>query len=155
MVHMDTAYEPLPDDRPVRWGMLATGSIAHTVADDLALIPDDATLVAVGSRSQEHAQEFADRHHAPHAYGSYEELAHDPDVDVIHIATPHSLHADAARLCIEAGKHVLVEKPLTDNPGQHPGAARPRRGAPRLLHGGHVDTLQPAHPACRRPHRRR
>lgn len=116
MASNDAAFTPLPDDRPVRWGMLATGSIAHTITEDLALIPDDAVVTAVGSRTRERAEAFAAQHHIPAAHGSYEELANDPDVDVVHITTPHSHHFDAARVCIEAGKHVLVEKPLSDDP---------------------------------------
>jgi predicted dehydrogenase len=95
----------------IRWGILATGKIAHTFARDLALVPD-ARLVAVGSRRLESAESFAAEHGGT-AYGSYDELAADPDVDVIYIATPHAFHLDNARLCFEAGKDVLCEKPLT------------------------------------------
>ncbi|MGB0100962.1 MAG: Gfo/Idh/MocA family oxidoreductase, partial [Nocardioides sp.] len=83
-------------------------------ARDLALVPD-AELVAVGSRRPESAEAFAAEHGGADvtAYGSYEELAAAPDVDVLYIATPHALHLDNARLAFEAGKHVLCEKPLT------------------------------------------
>ncbi|MGY2701684.1 Gfo/Idh/MocA family protein [Nocardioides sp. HB32] len=94
-----------------RWGILATGRIAHTFARDLALVPG-AELVAVGSRRPESARAFAAEHGGT-AYGSYEELVADPAVEVVYIATPHALHLDNARLCLEAGKHVLCEKPLT------------------------------------------
>ncbi|MEV4452185.1 Gfo/Idh/MocA family protein [Streptomyces mirabilis] len=106
--------------RPVRWGVLATGGIAHTFAEDLRLIPDDAELVAVGSRRAEAARRFADRHGiAPvHTHGTWQDLAADPDVDVVYVATPHSAHHTAAALCLEAGKAVLCEKPLTLNLGQ-------------------------------------
>ena len=96
---------------PVRWGILATGKIAHTFAQDLALVPG-AELAAVGSRSMAKAEAFAREYDAtPH--GSYEALVADPDVDVVYVATPHSLHLDNARIALEAGKHVLCEKPLT------------------------------------------
>ncbi|RPF38383.1 Gfo/Idh/MocA family protein [Streptomyces sp. TLI_185] len=101
--------------RPVRWGVLATGGIAHTFAEDLRLIPDDAELVAVGSRSADAAHRFADRHGMARAHGSWQDLAVDPEVDVVYIATPHSAHRAAAALCLEAGKAVLCEKPLTLN----------------------------------------
>ncbi|MFE4758175.1 Gfo/Idh/MocA family protein [Streptomyces mirabilis] len=106
--------------RPVRWGVLATGGIAHTFAEDLRLIPEDAELVAVGSRSAESARRFADRHGiAPaHTHGSWQDLATDPDVDVVYVATPHSAHHTASALCLEAGKAVLCEKPFTLNLGQ-------------------------------------
>ncbi|WP_262699523.1 MULTISPECIES: Gfo/Idh/MocA family protein [Streptomyces] len=104
--------------RPVRWGVLATGGIAHTFAEDLRLIPDDAALVAVGSRSTDAARRFADRHGIARAHGSWRDLAGDPEVDVVYIATPHSAHHAAAALCLEAGKAVLCEKPLTLNLAQ-------------------------------------
>jgi len=94
-----------------RWGILATGKIAQTFARDLALVPD-AELVAVGSRRLAAAQAFATEHGGT-PYGSYEELVADPAVDIVYVATPHALHLDNARLAIEAGKHVLCEKPLT------------------------------------------
>src|SRR5690242_13190438 len=94
-----------------RWGILATGKIAHTFAKDLALV-EGAELVAVGSRRPASAESFAQEHGGT-PYGSYEELVAAPDVDVVYVATPHALHLDNARLCFEAGKHVLCEKPLT------------------------------------------
>ena len=102
---------------PIRWGILATGKIAHAFARDLMLVPG-AELAAVGSRRFSSAESFTEQYVEANgrpirAHGSYEELAADPDVDVIYIATPHSLHLENARLCFEAGKHVLCEKPLT------------------------------------------
>src|ERR1044072_8935580 len=94
-----------------RWGILATGKIAHTFAEDLDLVAG-ADLVAVGSRRLSSAQEFAGRYGGT-AYGSYEELVADPDVDVVYIATPHALHLENARLCFPAGKHALGEKAPT------------------------------------------
>lgn len=98
-------------DSPIRWGILATGKIARTFAQDLALTPG-AELAAVGSRRPEAAQAFA-AEHGGRAHGSYEELVADPDVDVVYVATPHARHLEDARLAFEAGKHVLCEKPLT------------------------------------------
>lgn len=95
-----------------RWGILATGGIAATFVEDLALLPD-AEVTAVGSRTAEAARRFADRHGIPRAHGSWAELAADPDVDVVYVATPHSAHHAATRLCLEAGKAVLCEKPFT------------------------------------------
>jgi len=101
---------------PVRWGILATGRIAHTFAGDLALLPDNA-LVAVGSRSAESARLFAEEYSSPsapvHAHPSYGDLADDPDVDVIYVATPHGRHDIDVLRCLESGKAVLCEKPLT------------------------------------------
>lgn len=95
-----------------RWAILAPGRIARTFAGDLALTPG-AELVAVGSRSEERAREFAGEFGVDAAYGTYEELVADPQVDVVYVASPHALHLEHARLAFEAGKHVLCEKPLT------------------------------------------
>ena len=78
----------------------------------------DAELTAVGSRSAEAAISFAQRFGARRNHGSYADLANDPDVDVIYIATPHSGHHTNTRLCLEAGKGVLCEKPFTLNATQ-------------------------------------
>ncbi|RZU71918.1 putative dehydrogenase [Micromonospora kangleipakensis] len=95
-----------------RWGILATGHIAGRFAEDLRLVPG-AELVAVGSRTPASAELFAARHGAPRAYGSWTELAADPDLDVIYVATPHAAHHEAAMTCLAAGRAVLVEKPCT------------------------------------------
>ncbi len=97
----------------LRWGILATGGIAHSFARDLRTAGLD--LVAVGSRRAESAEAFAAEFDVAHAHGSYEALVADPDVDIIYIATPHPQHKDAAILALEAGKHILVEKPFTLN----------------------------------------
>lgn len=99
-------------DQKVRWGILGPGGIAAQFAKDLPLVPG-AELAAVGSRSAENARAFAERYGFARAHGSYAELAADPEVDVIYVATPHAYHLDAALTCVEAGKAVLVEKPVT------------------------------------------
>jgi predicted dehydrogenase len=105
----------------IRWGILATGNIAHSFATDLALLPDT-RLAAVGARrldsAEEFAREFAGDGPPPRAYGSYAELASDPDVDVVYVASPHGLHHEHVRLVLEAGKPVLCEKALTLNAAQ-------------------------------------
>jgi predicted dehydrogenase len=106
-----------PDDRPIRWGILATGGIAHTFAHDLALQPGG-EVVAVGSRSQASADAFGDEFGVPHRHASYQALVSDPDVDAVYVATPHPGHHDAALLAINAGKAVLVEKPFAMDAAQ-------------------------------------
>lgn len=96
----------------VRWGILATGGIATRFVEDLKLLPE-AEIVAVGSRTLEAAQTFADQHGIPRAHGSWTALADDPDVDVIYVATPHVAHHAATTICLTAGKAVLCEKPFT------------------------------------------
>ena len=95
----------------LRWGILATGHIARTFARDL--VDAGFTLAAVGSRAPGAAEAFAAEFGIPRAHGSYEQLVADPEVDVIYVATPHPLHAENALLAIDAGKHVLIEKPFT------------------------------------------
>ena len=106
--------DPLPSDRPVRWGILATGKIARSFAQDLALLPD-AQIAAVGSRRLASAEEFANEYDVAAAYGSYEELVTDPTVDVVYVATPHALHKQHVLMAFDAGKPVLCEKALTLN----------------------------------------
>jgi predicted dehydrogenase len=99
----------------IGWGVLGPGRISHSFAADLRLVPD-ARLAAVGSRSPERAQSFADQYAGPdgvRAHGSYEELVSDPAVDVVYVASPHALHEEHTMLALEAGKHVLCEKPMT------------------------------------------
>ncbi len=97
----------------LRWGILAPGGIAHAFAQDLRTAGRE--IAAVGSRRQEAADAFAAEFAIPRAYGSYEQLVADADVDIVYIASPHSHHRDQAVLALEAGKHVLIEKPLTLN----------------------------------------
>jgi predicted dehydrogenase len=98
----------------IRWGILGTGNIAKTFATGLSVLPD-AELVAVGSRSTEAAAAFGERFDVPRRHDSYEALASDPQVDVVYVATPHSMHKQNSALCLEAGKAVLCEKPFTLN----------------------------------------
>ena len=100
--------------RTLRWGILGTGLIAHTFATDLQLT-DSGVVTAVGSRSQGSADQFAAAFDIANRHASYEALVVDPDVDVIYVATPHPMHRDNAILALQAGKHVLVEKPFTMN----------------------------------------
>lgn len=98
----------------VRWGILATGGIAAAFTADLIDLPD-AEVAAVASRTEESARAFAERFGIPRAYGDWETLAKDADIDVVYVATPHSAHRAAAGLCLEAGRNVLCEKPFTLN----------------------------------------
>jgi predicted dehydrogenase len=95
----------------VGWGILGAGRIAGKFATDAKLVPD-ARLVAVGSRSDEKAADFAAKNGVERAYGSYAELVADPDVDAIYVATPHPMHCEHTVLALDAGKAVLCEKPF-------------------------------------------
>ena len=103
----------------MKWGILATGTIAAKFATTvIEMRSDGEMIVAVGSRDVGKAQEFADTYDIKKAYGSYEELAADPEVEAVYIATPNNMHFSNAMLCLEKGKHVLCEKPFTTNAGE-------------------------------------
>ena len=99
---------------PIRWGILSAGRIADRFTADLRKAPDT-EIMAVAARSLQRATAFAAKHHLPRAYGSYAELATDPDIDVIYVATTHNFHKEHTLLCLENGKHVLCEKPFALN----------------------------------------
>ncbi|MBQ9608356.1 MAG: Gfo/Idh/MocA family oxidoreductase [Lachnospiraceae bacterium] len=90
-------------------GIIGAGKIAGTIADTLNKL-DAFCPYAIASRDIDKANEFGDMYNIEKRYGSYEELANDPEVELIYIATPHSHHAEQAKMCINAGKPVLVEK---------------------------------------------
>jgi len=102
----------------IRWGILAPGGIAHRFAREIPLYTAG-TVVAVGSRRLDRAESFVRELYGAgsptRAYGSYEELVAQPDIDAIYVASPHSEHHDHAILALEAGKPVLVEKAFTLN----------------------------------------
>lgn len=95
-------------------GIIGAGWIADKMAEALSPL-SDYCVYAIASRSLEKAAAFAERWNVPKAYGSYEEMLDDKDVDLVYIATPHSHHFPHAMLALEHGKHVLVEKAFTAN----------------------------------------
>ncbi len=99
---------------PLRWGVIGTGGIAAAWVEDMGMT-DSGKVVAVGSRRQETADQFAERWAIPNRHASYEALVSDPEVDAVYVATPHPLHSPCAQLGLRAGKPVLVEKPFTVN----------------------------------------
>lgn len=92
-----------------KWGILAPGRMSGKFACALQLL-ENAELYAVGSRDLERAKTFADKYGIKKAYGSYEELVIDPEVEVIYIASPHVFHREHTLMCLKQGKHVLCEK---------------------------------------------
>ncbi|KAH7259816.1 hypothetical protein NW759_002731 [Fusarium solani] len=115
--------------REIRWGILATGAISITFTKDLLVDPKTrdvsnikhTVVAAASSSSAARAESFLKDVGAPStakAYGSYDELVKDPNVEIIYVATPHSHHYQNVRLCLEAGKHVLCEKAFTVNAKQ-------------------------------------
>lgn len=101
-------------EKTIKWGIIGTGYIAQKFAEGLTVV-NNSKLQAVGSRNIETARKFGEKYNIPNVYGSYEELASDPDVDVVYVATPHNLHLSNTLMCLENGKHVLCEKPFAVN----------------------------------------
>ena len=99
----------------VNWGILSTAHINRLFVAG-ARQADDVQIVAVASRSQARADEYALANEIPRAHGSYEALLEDPDVEAVYISLPNSLHIDWSVRALEAGKHVLCEKPLSRRP---------------------------------------
>lgn len=101
-------------NKKIRWAVLGCGNIARKFISDMPFVKDG-VVVAVASRNIEKAKSFADEYSISKHYGSYADVATDPDIDAVYIATPHPMHLDYALMCIDAGKAVLCEKPLTIN----------------------------------------
>ncbi len=93
------------------WGIIGPGKIANKFATALTLV-EGAVLGAIASRDLAKAQAFASAHGSPRIYDKYEDLAADPSIDAVYIATPHGYHAEHALLCLRQGKAVLCEKPM-------------------------------------------
>lgn len=100
--------------KKLRWGIIGLGKIAHKFAEDILLV-NQAELYAVASRIKGKADLFANQYSATKAYGSYQELADDPQIDAVYIATPHVFHKENSILCLNQGKAVMCEKPLGMN----------------------------------------
>ncbi|MDR9458139.1 MAG: Gfo/Idh/MocA family oxidoreductase [Salegentibacter sp.] len=100
-----------------KWGIIGPGKIAGKFCTDLKEVKD-AELYAVASRNHQKAIEFAKTHNATKAYGSYEEMLKDKDVDVVYIATPHVFHHEHTLLSLSYKKAVLCEKPFAINKSQ-------------------------------------
>lgn len=104
--------------KPINIAILGAGAIATHMADAVRRCPDIVCPYAVASRNLGKADSLAREFGFRHSYGSYEALLMDRSVDVVYIAVPHALHSQMALMCLEAGKHVLVEKPFAANEAQ-------------------------------------
>ncbi|XP_073706975.1 trans-1,2-dihydrobenzene-1,2-diol dehydrogenase [Garra rufa] len=100
----------------IRWGICSAGKISHDFTVALRTLPaENHQVVAVAARDLKHALEFAQKHSIPRAYGSYEELAKDPEIDVVYVGTIHPHHLAVGNLFMNAKKNILCEKPLAMN----------------------------------------
>lgn len=102
----------------LRWGILGAGGIAHKFAEAVNVYTAGQVVAAASASSLEKAKSFVEDTNSGTAYGSYEELLADPNVEAVYVATTHNNHHEPALLAIEAGKHVLVEKAFTQNAAQ-------------------------------------
>jgi predicted dehydrogenase len=109
--------ESAAEAQSLRWGILGSGWIAERFIESVRAHTEQ-DIAAVGSRSKERAEQFASRMGLRQAYGDYKELVDAEDLDVIYVATPHNLHHEGVTLALNAGKHVLVEKPIALNRAQ-------------------------------------
>ena len=137
----------LPDD-PIRFGVIGAGFIARWFAEAVAREPG-AQIVAVTSAHRERAEAFATEHGVPHAYASLKEMltAHGPGsqdpIDVIHVGSPNSLHAQHAIAALEAGFHVVVEKPFALTRSQAEAMVEAAQAADRFLMEGWLSAFEP------------
>ncbi len=102
-------YEGAFSDEKYQWGIVGLGTIAHEFAESFN--QETSELTAVASRTSEKAENFAHRYNIPKAYGSYQEMLDDAEIDIVYIAVPNRQHIDHILAALEAGKHVLCEKP--------------------------------------------
>jgi predicted dehydrogenase len=100
---------------PVKWGIISTADINRLVIPP-AQVSEKVDLVGVASRTQERADEYASKWGIPRAYGSYEALIDDPEIEAVYISLPNTMHCEWSIKAAEAGKHVLCEKPMDSTP---------------------------------------
>ena len=100
---------------PVRWGIVSTANINRLVIPP-AQASAKVDLVGVASRSQEHADAYAAEWGIPRAYGSYEALLADPEIEAVYVSLPNTLHCEWSIAAARSGKHVLCEKPMDSDP---------------------------------------
>lgn len=124
-----------PNIRHLNWGILGLGRIARDFTTALKMTKSHVTAVAAGSlpNASARAQAFADRYSVPKSYGSYQELADDPNVDIVYIGTINPLHYDNAMMMLKAGKNVLLEKPMVMKYQQAQSLVQTARHAGRLF----------------------
>jgi D-xylose 1-dehydrogenase (NADP+, D-xylono-1,5-lactone-forming) len=134
------------DAQPVRWGIISTAKINERVLPELRQ-SSQVELLAVASRSQESADRYAAQEGIPRAYGSYEELLADQDVEAVYIPLPNSMHVEWSLKALEAGKHVLCEKPMSRRAAEVERAFDAAERAGRILSEGF---MYRHHPQTRR-----
>jgi D-xylose 1-dehydrogenase (NADP+, D-xylono-1,5-lactone-forming) len=117
---------------PVRWGIVSTADINRKVIPGAHESPK-VDLVGVASRDRAKADAYASKWEIPRAYGSYEELLADPEIEAVYISLPNTLHCEWSIKAVEAGKHVLCEKPMSRDVGDVEAAFDAAEKAERFL----------------------
>jgi predicted dehydrogenase len=102
---------------PIKWGILGCGKIAEMFVRSMSAVADG-EIITCAARQLSRAEQFANEHAIQHCSDSYEQLAKHPEIDAVYIATTHNAHYENVILCLQAGKHVLCEKPITVNADQ-------------------------------------
>jgi len=128
---------------PLRVGIFSTAKINDAILDG-AREAAGAEVVAVASRDRDRAQAYAAEKRIPRAYGSYEDLLADQAVEAVYVPLPNSLHLPWAERALEAGKHVLCEKPLSRRAADVEAAFDVAEGAGRILMEGFMWRYHPA-----------
>jgi len=105
------------EGKMLRWGILGCGKIAHKFASDMHFA-EGSVVTCCASRDEEKSKQFAHKYGISNAYFTYERMLEDTPCDIVYVATPHSHHEQHVLQCLEAGKHVLCEKPMGVNAGQ-------------------------------------
>ena len=116
LILTDTTKPEMNNNQELKWGIIGVGNIANTMADALKLTPNN-QLYAVASKTPSKAKIFADKYGVKHIY-NYQEIVNNSEIDIIYVATTHNFHFDNAKLALEHGKHVLIEKSFTVNAKQ-------------------------------------
>jgi D-xylose 1-dehydrogenase (NADP+, D-xylono-1,5-lactone-forming) len=132
----------------VKWGIVSTAHINRLFLAG-ARESDSVEILAVASRDQTKADEYAKSNGIERAYGNYDALLNDPDIDAVYISLPNSMHVDATVRALEAGKHVLCEKPLSRHTSEveRASSAKSASSAPR---SGSSPTTPPTSASARR-----
>lgn len=98
------------------WGILGCGTIANEMAETFQKMGHE--IYGVSNRTVEKAEKFAEKYGVKHVFTTYEEMLADENIDIVYIATPHSMHYENMKAAVAAGKHILCEKAITVNAGQ-------------------------------------
>lgn len=125
--------ETQAEQKPVRWGVISAANIGVKAVAPAIIASSNGSLAAVGSRDPQRATELYNFAPDVHIYGDYESVINDPEIEAVYIPLPNSLHAEWAIRALEAGKHVLCEKPLAATVADAKSMVKASRGHQKLL----------------------